>query len=333
MQGSMQAWVRSRCGWRQPPGSPPGFGAAENLEIGSSTLPTFREPKVSTRTNIKVPPGMVLPLLETRQVGPDLWYRVDLDNGPAWVVGKSGGTTYAFATSEPLRAVATAETTPNGWPAYKSHAKGIIVPTSVPGVKPTLWAAKGATPALAAMVRWWDQNVGPVKLLGGYNFRYIKDASGRPTTSLSNHASGTAIDINGCWRQADGSLPSGCAHPYLEYTVPERLKPAIRAKAKELGLRWGGDYRPGKVDEMHFEVAMDPAAFAQFWADKGAPQMAPVTVLEQATDSARSLLPGGEPLTRQAREWTAGAGAVLPVVGVVGVGLLAWWALVPRARY
>jgi hypothetical protein len=328
MQGSMQAWVRSRCGWRQPPGSPPGFGAAENLEIGSSTLPTFREPKVSTRTNIKVLPGMVLPLLETRQVGADLWYRVDLPNGPAWVVGKSSGTTYAFATSAPLRTVATHETTPNGWPAYKSHAKGIIVPTSVLGVKPTLWAAKGATPALAAMVRWWDQNVGPVKLLGSHNYRPIKG-----TSSLSNHSSGTAVDINGCWRGVDGSLPGGCAHPYKEATVPERLKPAIRAKAKELGLRWGGDYKSAPLDEMHFEVAMDPASFAAFWANKGAPEMAPVTSFERATDSARSLLPGGEPPTRQAREWTAGAGAVLPVVGVVGVGLLAWWALVPRARY
>jgi hypothetical protein len=33
----------------------------------------------------------------------------------------------------------------------------------------------------------------------------------------------------------------------------------IRALAKKYGLRWGGDYRT-RQDEMHFEIAVSPAA-------------------------------------------------------------------------
>jgi hypothetical protein len=67
---------------------------------------------------------------------------------------------------------------------------------------------------------------------------------------VSNHGSGTAIDIN--W----DDHPLSAVH-----TFTSDQEAAIRKKAGELGLRWGGDYRSRK-DEMHFEIANGPALFA-----------------------------------------------------------------------
>ncbi|MFC7613926.1 peptidoglycan-binding protein [Actinokineospora soli] len=72
----------------------------------------------------------------------------------------------------------------------------------------------------------------------GWAFRPIAG-----TNVLSNHASGTAIDLN---------APT---HPQGKFgTVPGHLRDDITAKAASLGLRWGGNFTGSRVDEMHFEV-------------------------------------------------------------------------------
>jgi len=70
------------------------------------------------------------------------------------------------------------------------------------------------------------------------------------TDKLSNHSSGTAIDLN------------ATRHPLGKVgTFPNEKVPMIRALAKKYGLIWGGDYRNRK-DEMHFEVGLTPAKAA-----------------------------------------------------------------------
>jgi hypothetical protein len=64
------------------------------------------------------------------------------------------------------------------------------------------------------------------------------------TDKLSNHSSGTAIDLNAT------KHPLGKAG-----TFPLAKVPMIQALAKKYGLTWGGDYR-GRKDEMHFEIAI-----------------------------------------------------------------------------
>jgi hypothetical protein len=64
------------------------------------------------------------------------------------------------------------------------------------------------------------------------------------TDKLSNHSSGTAIDLNAT-KHALGKVG----------TFDEAKVPMIRALAKKYGLTWGGDYRNRK-DEMHFEIAI-----------------------------------------------------------------------------
>jgi len=70
------------------------------------------------------------------------------------------------------------------------------------------------------------------------------------TDKLSNHSSGTAIDLN---------APK---HPLGKVgTFPPEKVPMIRALATKYGLKWGGDYQNRK-DEMHFEVNLNPAKAA-----------------------------------------------------------------------
>ena len=62
---------------------------------------------------------------------------------------------------------------------------------------------------------------------------------------LSNHASGSAVDLN------------AATHPRLKPNTFTPQKAAlIRAECKRLGLRWGGDYSVAVIDEMHIEVNM-----------------------------------------------------------------------------
>lgn len=132
----------------------------------------------------------------------------------------------------------------NGWPASANpNAIGITTLTLSNGKR--FQAASAVAPNLMAMAEWWNANIEPITMIGGYNFREIR---GYENTGIySNHASGTAIDIN--WDK----------HPLgARGTVTESQANAIRKKAAELGLRWGGDYR-GRADEMHFEVNVPPS--------------------------------------------------------------------------
>jgi hypothetical protein len=89
----------------------------------------------------------------------------------------------------------------------------------------------------------------------GYCYREIRGSS----TALSNHSSGTAIDLNAT------KHPLGKAG-----TFPLEKVAMIQALAKKYSLTWGGDYR--RKDEMHFEVAIPPskveAAIAKIGAKK-----------------------------------------------------------------
>lgn len=74
----------------------------------------------------------------------------------------------------------------------------------------------------------------------GYAYRPVRGKS----SGFSNHASGTAIDLN------------APAHPLgARDTFSKPQRDAIKQILRELGgvVRWGGDYS-GRKDEMHFEI-------------------------------------------------------------------------------
>lgn len=134
----------------------------------------------------------------------------------------------------------------NGWPASSNAASVGIKPFSfvLRGQTRKLMLAEAVAPQIIEIVQWWDQNIEPVTQLGSWNYREIRGKEG--TGVLSNHSSGTAVDIN--WDKH----PLGAVG-----TIPAHKAAALRAKASSLGLRWGGDYKRRK-DEHHVEVAYGP---------------------------------------------------------------------------
>ena len=142
----------------------------------------------------------------------------------------------------------TGSTSQNGWPASPRGSDIGIVTLSLRlrnGTK-TVQVAERAADVLGEMIEWFDRNIEPVETLGSYNYREIRGYEGSGT--ISNHGSGTAIDINA------SKHPLGAVGTFT--TAQAAM---IGAKAVSLGLRWGGDYR-GRKDEHHFEVMFSPTA-------------------------------------------------------------------------
>lgn len=138
----------------------------------------------------------------------------------------------------------------NGWKASKIRVEIGIDSFLIPGTNIKLACAKAVAPLLVGFAAEFHKLIEPIdegKLDDwGYAFRDIRGMTGK----LSNHSSGTAIDLN------------ASKHPLGKMgTFPNEKVPMIRALAKKYGLIWGGDYRSRK-DEMHFEIALPPAKVA-----------------------------------------------------------------------
>jgi hypothetical protein len=138
----------------------------------------------------------------------------------------------------------------NGWPASKDAAEIQIISVPIEGTKVKVRCAKAVAPLIAGFCKEFHELIEPIDEGAlddwGYAFRMVRGS----TDNLSNHSSGTAIDLNAS-RHILGK--SG--------TFPAEKVPMIRALAKKYGLKWGGDYRNRK-DEMHFEIELSEAKVA-----------------------------------------------------------------------
>ena len=138
------------------------------------------------------------------------------------------------------------ETSYNGYPASKNPAEINIKSYPVKGTDRKLRCAESVGPLLAAFAAEFHELIEPIDEGTfddwGYCYRMVRGEA----TKLSNHASGTAIDLNAT-KHALGKIG----------TFPAEKVPMIRALAKKYGLKWGGDYKNRK-DEMHFEIDLTP---------------------------------------------------------------------------
>jgi hypothetical protein len=128
----------------------------------------------------------------------------------------------------------------NGYTACDSS---VIAKYTIPGTSVKVNIRKGdVSVVLLDFAAWFDDHV--EKLIqdqcGGYNCREIAGSS-----TLSNHASGTSIDLN--WNKH----PQGRRH--AGFTASQRS--AIHSRLATYGgvIRWGDDYS-GTPDAMHFEI-------------------------------------------------------------------------------
>lgn len=128
---------------------------------------------------------------------------------------------------------------------YSANNRKLIASYKVPGGKLAIRRGDVAT-VLVYVAERFHNEVEKLKWPGNWGYAERKIRGGR---SLSNHASGTAIDLN-------------APRHYLgaKNTFTKKQVAAIRRILKDCGgvVRWGGDYR-GRKDEMHFEINASPA--------------------------------------------------------------------------
>jgi len=138
----------------------------------------------------------------------------------------------------------------NGWTASKHAAEIDIISVPIKGTKIKVRCAKAVAPLIAGFCAEFHELIEPIDEGSlddwGYAFRNVRGS----TDKLSNHSSGTAVDLNAT-RHALGK----------KGTFPSEKVPMIRALAKKYGMLWGGDFRH-RSDEMHFEIAVTPAKAA-----------------------------------------------------------------------
>jgi hypothetical protein len=138
----------------------------------------------------------------------------------------------------------------NGWTASKDTAELEIISVPIKGTKIKVRCAKAVAPLIAGFCAEFHELIEPIDEGSlddwGYAFRMVRGS----TDNLSNHSSGTAVDLN------------ATQHPLgKKGTFPSEKVPMIRALAKKYGMLWGGDFRR-RADEMHFEIAVTPAKAA-----------------------------------------------------------------------
>jgi len=141
-------------------------------------------------------------------------------------------------------------TSHNGWPASEDQFHIGIKSYAVPGTKLKLRCAEKVAPLLVNFAADFHKLIEPIDegTLDdwGFCFRMVRGS----TDQLSNHASGTAIDLN------------SSRHPLAKMNTFDPLKvPMLQALVRKYGLRWGGDYT-GRKDEMHFEINLNEAKVA-----------------------------------------------------------------------
>lgn len=140
----------------------------------------------------------------------------------------------------------TNEKSGNGWPASADPTAIDIKQFAVAGTDIKLRCAAGCGALLAAFAAEFHKTVEPIDKGTlddwGYAYRPVRGQ----TTGLSNHASGTAVDIN------------ATKHPLAKkHTFTGVQEITLQALVKKYGLRWGGNYKD-RTDEMHFEVIETP---------------------------------------------------------------------------
>ena len=133
----------------------------------------------------------------------------------------------------------------NGWPALPSGSNKLHK-WVVPGADRHFVLRSGSAGfILCHFILWYHEKIHKLNEDGSvwdewaWAFRPVRGDD----TGLSNHASGTAVDLN------------ATRYPLGRAVMLAWRKAKIRARLKmyKSCIRWGGDYS-GRKDEMHFEI-------------------------------------------------------------------------------
>jgi hypothetical protein len=138
-------------------------------------------------------------------------------------------------------------TSPNGWPASEDRKAIGIQSFAIPGTSIKIACAKDVSSILIAFCAEFHKLVEPIHQGAiddwGYAFRMTRGSD----KVLSNHSSGTAVDLNATKHSLGKSN-----------TFTKEQTNTIQLLIVKYGLAWGGNYKKRK-DEMHFEIAITKA--------------------------------------------------------------------------
>lgn len=151
-------------------------------------------------------------------------------------------------------------TSQNGWSA---NDRSVIGSFTVPGTRRLLAVRKGdVSVVLLDLAAWVHANIRPIDTGVLDDWGYAERTIRGSATDLSNHASGTAIDL-------DATLHPLAVHG--TWTAEEKTRIHARLALYDGVVRWGEDYddpahggvRGSRIDGMHFEINAGAAAVKQ----------------------------------------------------------------------
>lgn len=133
---------------------------------------------------------------------------------------------------------------PNGWPASEDRKLIGIKSFEIPDTNLKIACAEKVAPIFVNFCKEFNELVEHINIGQlddwGYAFRQQRGSN----KILSNHSSGTAIDLN------------AIKHPLgKSNTFNKDQSNIIKLLIHKYGLAWGGNWK--RKDEMHFEIALD----------------------------------------------------------------------------
>lgn len=157
-------------------------------------------------------------------------------------------------------------TSQNGWPVLSGYSDPKL--TRSPFITGKVLAGDVEW-ILNDFGSWFNANIEPLDVGvaddWGFAPRNIEGSS-----VISNHASGTAWDWN------------AVRHPQFRDTMDAAKEAKIRARLRRYSgaIRWGGDYRTGRIDQMHFEINVSPARLKSIVAGLKGDTVKPVATVK-----------------------------------------------------
>ena len=153
-------------------------------------------------------------------------------------------------------------TSQNGWPVLSGYSDSKLTRTAYIAGK----VLKGDVQwILNDFVSWFHINVEALDtgIADDWGFAPRNIAG---SIFISNHASGTAVDLN------------AVRYPMFRDNMSSVKEAKIRARLKRYSgaIRWGGDYRTGRIDQMHVEINVSPARLKTIVAALKGGTVAPV---------------------------------------------------------
>ncbi len=132
----------------------------------------------------------------------------------------------------------------NGWLASADRNVIRVKNFQVPNANRHFSCAEEVAPILIGFAAWYHQYIQKIDVGTYDDWGYATPVVIPGSSVISNHGSGTAIDINATLHQWRA--------PQSGFSVLQVIR--IRWRCRALGIRWGWDYTSGWKDPMHFEI-------------------------------------------------------------------------------